>query len=213
MTRHAFCSFIVSFAAIVMVVGIGCGSTTTSATSTREDADASAPDAAPPSDDEQAASDVDAAPACTPDVTKVDVDEALVSTQPGTNGRVWIVRASSGETFLTLTVRESGGASSGPSTGSFGAEQRAPETAGVSLLVQTECSAHDDHFHCGPSFVPDGGSWSFTKLDTAVGGTVDGVLSADLVQVSIKGGVAKPVVNGKTLCIRSLKMSGVLVAP
>jgi hypothetical protein len=115
--------------------------------------------------------------------------------------------------MLTLSVREKQGGPTEPADGTFGEEQLQTTTAGVTLLVQTSCEAHEDHFHCGPSFIPTAGSWSFSSLGTSVGKRITGRISADLVQATIKSGVATPKAGGESLCLRDLVVDAVLAAP
>jgi len=170
----------------------------------RTSPDAAAVSASPDPEPTDDAGSADPAAGCVHNVTSADVDEALSSKKPATDDLVWIVRGRSGDTFLTLTVRESSGAKGGASNGSFGAEQRTPAKASVALTVQTDCHAHGDHYHCGPTFVPESGSWSFARLDTSAGGQVDVDLSAELAQVAIKGGLARPVAGSPRMCLGSL---------
>lgn len=148
---------------------------------------------------------------CEPHIPSAKLEDALVSTQGGK--RAWTIRARSGETFLTLSVREGNGASAGPSSGTFGAEQLTPSKAPVTLLLQTECEAHGDHYHCGPSFISEQGTWSFTKLDDTKGGTFAVTFSADLVEAKVTASAATPVENGTRLCVRDIALSGSLTEP
>lgn len=153
----------------------------------------------------------DAAAQCATTVGSAAVHEGLVSSNTGS--KVWVIRARQSDTFLTLTVREVAGGRAGASSGGFGDEQRKPGSAAVSLLVQTDCSAHEDHFHCGPSYYPTSGAWKIDALENDVSGTFDVRLDAVLQQMSLKSGMATPTPNGNTLCVQGLRLQGKLVAP
>jgi hypothetical protein len=152
-------------------------------------------------------------PQCLPAIASATVDEALLGTEAGTSSRIWIVRARDGETFLTLTVRESQGAVPGVGSGSFGKEQLRPAEAQVSLLVQTDCVAHGDHYHCGPSYVPTAGTWAFTPLPAAVGEDVVVELSAELAEAKVRSGNVTLVAGGKAMCLDKLSVRGTLERP
>jgi hypothetical protein len=193
-----------SLSGLVGVLGCSSSATVADATSAAEDAGSAA---------EASVAETDGSTACDPLLAEATVDEALLSTEPGTDKRVWIVRAKGGTTFLTLTVRESAGAKPGATNGTFGEEQLTLAKAGVALLVQTNCTAHDDHYHCGPSYVPTSGTFAFAALDSVVGGSVRLELTADLVEARVTGGVARPVANAKTACFRRLVLNGKLTSP
>jgi len=198
---HSRIALAITLAGAVAVLGCSANATGTAPTSVAEDSGSPETSTAPD------------ASTCDPLVAAATVDEALLSTEPGTDRRVWIVRAKQGTTFLTLTVRENAGGKAGKTSGTFGAEQLTPSKAGVALLVQTECTAHDDHFHCGPSYVPTAGTFTFAALDSVVGGAVAVELTADLVEVRVTGGVARPSANARVACFRGLELSGKLTAP
>lgn len=198
--------FALAFSLSGLVGVLGCSSSVTVSEPTPAPEDAgSAPETSTVEPDGNAT--------CDPLVAEAKVDEALLSTEPGTDKRVWIVRAKQGTTFLTLTVRENAGAKAGPTSGSFGDEQLTPSKAGVALLVQTDCTTHGDHYHCGPSYVPTSGSFTFAALDSVVGGKVALELTANLVEARIAGGIARPVANGRTACFQRLELNGKLTAP
>jgi hypothetical protein len=201
--RALLCTFAIPFL-------LACGASTepTPALEERPDASPEPVTSEPPSPETP-----DASTVCETELTTAQVNEALLSAEPGTDHRVWVIRARNDEIFLTLTVRESAGATHGASTGTFGDEQRTPGMASVGLLVQTDCHEHGDHYHCGPSFIARTGTWSFTELDTQVGGAVNAQLSAELVEAKVTQSAATPVANGKTLCLRELSLQGTLVAP
>ena len=149
---------------------------------------------------------------CDPAITSVEVEEALLSKDPSAGTAVWILRARGGKTNVTVTLRESAGAKVGASTGSFGEEQLTLSRAPLSFVLQTDCNLHGDHYHCGPSYVPESGTWSVTALEGTVGGTFDIALDADLREAKVSGGLARPVDGGKTLCVRKLRLAGKLSA-
>lgn len=198
----------------VCVLGlVACGGTSSATGTTAGDGTSVGPDTDPVTPLEPAPKEPpDAGPTCDLTLASATVEEALVATDPATEGHVWIVRARDGETFVTLTVRESAGAAHGPSNGSFGAEQLSPPEAAVSLLVQTECHAHEDHYHCGPSFVPETGMWALTALGEEVGDRVAGRIDAHLVQAKVSASSAKPIANGKRLCVAGLAFEATLAA-
>jgi len=198
--------FALAFTLSGLVGVLGCSSSATVAapSSAPEDAGSAA---------EASMAEPDGSATCDALIAEATVDEALLSTEPGTDQRVWIVRARRGTTFVTLTVRENAGAKAGPTSGSFGDEQLTPSKSGVALLVQTDCTAHDEHYHCGPSYVPTSGTFTFAALDSVVGGKVALELTANLVEVRIAGGIARPVANGRTACFQRLELTGKLTAP
>jgi len=193
-----------SLSGLVGVLGCSSSATVSEPTPAPEDAGSAA---------ETSTVEPDGNATCNPLVAEAKVDEALLSTEPGTDKRVWIVRAKQGTTFLTLTVRENAGGKAGKTSGTFGEEQLTPSKAGVALLVQTDCTVHGDHYHCGPSYVPTSGTFTFAALDSVVGGAVALELTADLVEVRVTGGVARPSANAKVACFRGLELSGKLTSP
>jgi len=157
--------------------------------------------------------DASVGPGCAPVVASVSIESAIVSTDPATSKRVWIVRAREGKTNVTFTLREASGAAPGASSGAFGEEQLRPGAAATSFLLQTDCNAHGDHYHCGPSFVPSTGEWKVSALDTDVGGAFKVELSASMIEAKVSGGTARPVEGGKSLCVSALLLEGTLAAP
>ena len=196
----------------ITVAAFGCSSSSTPAAPLADagaaDAAAATPDANPAAPEPEPE-----APPCEPIITATSKSSALLSKESTSAEKVWIYRAEKGEVMLTLTVREKLGGPTEAADGKFGEEQLEPSKTGVTLLVQTKCEAHGDHFHCGPSFVPTAGTWSFSSLGTSVGKRFTGSISADLVQATIKGGVAKPTEGGQSLCLRDLALDAVLAAP
>lgn len=154
----------------------------------------------------------DAAPACASTGSQADLHEALVSTQSGR--RVWIVRARDEETFVTLVIREREGENLAPSEGVFGEEQLLPSSAQVSMLVQTDCHAHGDHDHCGPSYVPGSGTWRIVRLGNTAGSEFAVTLNASLRAVrNTSGGYAPIEDDVSSLCVENLALEGLMAAP
>lgn len=151
--------------------------------------------------------------ACEPVVATASIETAVVSTDPASSKKVWIVKARGGKTNVTLTLRESETVAGGPAIGTFGEEQSKPGTAPIAFLLQTDCNAHGDHYHCGPSYVPASGDWKIVALDKAVGGAFHVEVSAALVEAKITSGVARPVEGGKSACVRALELHGTLAEP
>ncbi len=152
--------------------------------------------------------------ACSLTVSKVTIDATTFSIDPATKKPTWIVRASDGSTFFTIVLRGAeGGDKPDQMKGEFGAEQRSPAAASVSVMLQTECEAHGDHYHCGPTYLADKGSFEFTKADARVGGRIAGKFSTNAIAVTLKKGVGTPVANGKTVCARAVSIDAELSAP
>jgi hypothetical protein len=153
---------------------------------------------------------------CAPAFVELSLDPVLstvVSTEPATQKGLWILRGRSGTTNVTVTVRESAGATSGAFSGELGDEQLNPGNAKVSVQAQEKCNAHGDHYHCGARFVAVSGSYAFTRLDPSAGGSFAMELSATLQEARIASGVATLVEGGQSMCVVKLPFSGKLSAP
>ena len=155
-------------------------------------------------------------PGCAPAFVELALDPVLstvVSTDPATQKALWVLRGRSGTTNVTVTVRESAGATSGALSGALGDEQLTPASAKVSVQAQEECNAHGDHYHCGARFVAVSGSYAFTRLDASAGGSFEMELSAVFREAKVASGTATLVEGGKSMCVAKLPFSGKLAAP
>lgn len=153
---------------------------------------------------------------CAPAFVALELDPVLstvVAEDPATRKGLWVLRGRAGTTNVTITVRESAGATSGAFSGDFGDEQLTPANAKVSVQAQEECNAHGDHYHCGARFVAVSGSYSFTQLDASVGGAFAMELSATFQEAKVASGVATVVAGGKSMCVAKLPFAGKLSAP
>ena len=153
---------------------------------------------------------------CAPAVVALELDPVLstvVATDPATQKGLWVLRGRAGTTNITITVRESAGATAGAFSGDFGDEQLTPANAKVSVQAQEECNAHGDHYHCGARFVAVSGSYAFTRLDASVGGAFAMEISATFQEAKVASGVATVVTGGKSMCVLKLPFSGKLSAP
>lgn len=164
-------------------------------------------------DDGGGAADSGGPRACATADAVVPAREALLDLGVGDRTRTWIIRALDGKTLYTVVVREERGAQPGAPRGDFGAEQLQPPQAPVSLQVQTGCTAHDDHYHCGASFVPVRGSWAFEALPAAVGGKVVLQITADLAAAKVSSATATLTPGGATMCVDRLHIEGTVTAP
>ena len=151
--------------------------------------------------------------ACADVLSNAIVTKAILGVESGTSFRTWVVSARNGDTFFTLTVRESQGAKPGISSGAFEVDTQRPADVPVSLLVQSDCHAHGDHFHCGPTFLPMAGTWAFTALPSAVGQPLALELSATMAEARLRAGKATWVTGGKTICVQKLKLEASVKAP
>jgi hypothetical protein len=204
-----FCG-LARFSGLFLSVLVGCSG----AGNTPTPAPAPAADAGTNAD----ASEIDAATpplsACSePLLSSIAADKALLTKDPADGTTMWLVRGLDDETMVTLTLREGKGELAVGQRGVLGEEQLTPSSSSFSLLVQTKCGAHEDHFHCGPNYIASSGSWAIRKLDKRVGGNVDIELSADLFMARIKGGKATPVAGAAPVCFRSVRLTGTLEAP
>jgi hypothetical protein len=179
-----------------------------SSTASAPPADSDAGDASVPVPTATAPADAAPSVSCATTVSEAKLDEAIVSPATATRPTMWVFRARQGETFMTLTLTEGY-----PESGAFGEEQLVPAETNVALLVQTECRAHGDHYHCGPSFVPTAGAWKVVTLGKEVGAPFELQLTADAARASITKGKATLDPSGETVCLRGVTLSGKLVAP
>ncbi|MEZ4433640.1 MAG: hypothetical protein R3F65_14625 [bacterium] len=115
------------------------------------------PDAATePAPDAATAPDAAAAPdaATEPEAIDFDPETVRASTLLDDGDRVWLVEAADGEHVLRLENYVAFGGPAAPARVAIGEVEADYAACGLCLVLQSECVAHDDHFHCGPSFMP-----------------------------------------------------------
>jgi hypothetical protein len=151
----------------------------------------------------------DPAPSCDRTLGNLQLTQALLGVSAGK--KVWLLRGQDGDAIVSITIRE--GSAKAGEKGSFGAEQMQPTTAPIRLQIQTQCEAHDDHFHCGPNYVAQSGEWSVSELGERVGDSFLLSLSANAKEARVRGSSVTLLANGKSICLAQTKLSGVLSAP
>ena len=118
--------------------------------------------------------------------------------------QAWVLAAKDGQTWLTIENYPAYGGATGPETRTLDATEADYATCGVCLLLQTDCSPHGDHAHCGTTFMPEpGGEVSFDALGQATGDIWSGALSdVRFVEVDIGNNLdTTPVEDGDSFTI------------
>ncbi len=72
--------------------------------------------------------------------------------QDGTG--VWLLEAADGDTLLTFEIYENYGGPASPGTFDLAEVDSSYKTCGTCLVLETGCTAHDDHVHCQRTFMP-----------------------------------------------------------
>ncbi len=113
----------------------------------------------------------------------IDLTGAVLSahTALGEDGsRAWFLDGTLEPYVLGLEVYESFGGPSEPGEVALEGAETSYATCGTCVLLQTDCEAHGDHFHCERTFMPEAGAVTFsalgTKHGTLLAGALDGVV-------------------------------------
>ena len=102
------------------------------------------------------------------DINAIDLDGAITTGQSLTDESgeaVFVLQAVAGDVLLRIEGYVGFGAPDGPATVELAGDELNYATCAVCVIVQTGCSAHDDHFHCDRTLMPTGGAVEFTALD------------------------------------------------
>lgn len=95
----------------------------------------------------------------------------------------WIYKAQSGTSAqITIENLVGFGANAQPGAYAISAADQGYDTCGFCVVLETGCSAHDDHLHCAKTYMPKAGNYRLTQLDRMVGGRFAGKLEGVVFQ-------------------------------
>lgn len=130
-------------------------------------------DAAPePEPDAAPDPEPDAGPEPEPEALDFDPETVRASTLLDDDGeQVWLIEAVDGSHVLRLENYAAFGGPTAPGRIAISEAEANYADCGLCLLLQADCVAHDDHFHCGPTFmpVPGVGEVELTAIGAAEG--------------------------------------------
>ncbi|MBZ5715871.1 hypothetical protein [Nannocystis pusilla] len=127
--------------------------------------------------------------------------------------RVWVLEAIEDTRVLNLEIYEAFGGPTTPTTVPLTAEETNYATCGTCLLFRDGCEMHDDHFHCGRTWMPEvGGTVTLTALGTSAGSLFAGVIEGvTLREVTIaEDFTTTPVPEGETIVLETWSFEATL---
>jgi hypothetical protein len=131
------------------------------------------------------------------DVLDLSADDATASVSGAAGSRVWSLVALDERLMLQVWIDEAAGGPTSP--GEYPIDTDLSRCA-VCVLVQTQCDAHGDHYHCGKAFVPAAGGTLTLDALGGPGGSWTGHL-ADVILHEVRfddDGATAMVPDGKT---------------
>jgi hypothetical protein len=122
---------------------------------------------------------------------------AAVGTSEEGDG-IWLLQAQSDREVLRVELYASFGALSEPGSVEMSAAEADYATCGTCLILQSDCSVHDDHLHCARTFMPrPEGSFYLDAVGTEEGDSLAGGLRQIVFQeVTIAEDYTTEVVEG-----------------
>lgn len=97
---------------------------------------------------------------------------------PEDGAPVWVLTAKQGTTWVKIENFSKFGGAEGPETRTLNQTEVNYRTCGVCVVLETDCSVHGDHAHCGATYMPEPGSRvTFDELGNGAGASWAGSVS------------------------------------